>query len=471
MLGIVYDGPPEAGKTTSVRALAQGFGREVYTPEEQRGRTVYFDWLEHTGGRFDGAPIRCQIVSVPGQDCFLERRRHLLGRADVVVFVGDTSRRAWSTTLARLRELCAWLEQREGPATGVVFQANRRDAPDAVPLETVKAEAASARVCVIESVALDGSGVREAFVFAVRLALDRVREEQRLGSLPALATAQHSSALLAELRTLEHAVERPLAAEPGRAAAPPTAVAAPSRAGGFDVPSGLVWPPVEGRILLREALPAPASLELGASRERPDLAPGYRASSPPAASFEELDEGRKALVGWARLHVSAASLLTRQRCILLAEDAAGAFRLWQIVQAEPSLRELFVDGCETMIARHAASQLVRASRLLGEAQLLCQASALPLACTLDSVGVSDAGSPVFVGDMPLSASDASVPTAAAQMAREVSALLRQRSSSERAELCRELELCRRREPGAQRRSELSELIDQLEPAQGVERPA
>ena len=64
VLSIVYDGAPLAGKTSSVRALARSFGREVYTPEEQDGRTVYFDWLEHTGGRFDGAPIRCRIVSV-----------------------------------------------------------------------------------------------------------------------------------------------------------------------------------------------------------------------------------------------------------------------------------------------------------------------------------------------------------------------------------------------------------------------
>ena len=46
VLSVVYDGPPEAGKTTSVRALAKSVGREVYTPEEQDGRTVYFDWLE-----------------------------------------------------------------------------------------------------------------------------------------------------------------------------------------------------------------------------------------------------------------------------------------------------------------------------------------------------------------------------------------------------------------------------------------
>jgi hypothetical protein len=104
VIQVVYDGPPEAGKTTSVRALARSFGREAYTPEEENGRTVYFDWLEHTGGRFEGAPIHCQIASVPGQDRWLERRLYFLERADVVVFVGDTTRAGWPGTV----EWSAW---------------------------------------------------------------------------------------------------------------------------------------------------------------------------------------------------------------------------------------------------------------------------------------------------------------------------------------------------------------------------
>ncbi|MGH9886021.1 MAG: hypothetical protein ACREBE_10860, partial [bacterium] len=114
MISVVYDGPPEAGKTTTVRALARGFGREVYTPEERDGRTVHFDWLEHIGGRFEGSPIRCQIVSVPGQKRWVRRRAHFLERADVVVFVGDTTASAWPETVARLADLRADLDARQG---------------------------------------------------------------------------------------------------------------------------------------------------------------------------------------------------------------------------------------------------------------------------------------------------------------------------------------------------------------------
>src|ERR1700761_5646260 len=91
VIRVVYDGAPMAGKSTSVRALGRGLGGKVVTPAEISGRTLYFDWLDYTGGLFEGRRIRCQIVSVPGQAALAPRRRHLLESADAVVFVGDST--------------------------------------------------------------------------------------------------------------------------------------------------------------------------------------------------------------------------------------------------------------------------------------------------------------------------------------------------------------------------------------------
>lgn len=420
VLGIVYDGPPEAGKTTSVRALARGFGRDVYTPEEHDGRTVYFDWLEHTGGRFDGAPIRCQIVSVPGQERWQHRRQHLLERADVVVFVGDTSAPAWPATAARLHDLRLRLEARDGPPVGIVFQANRRDAVDAVNLDVVRAQVSSERVALVESVALDGTGVREAFVFAVRLALDRVREEQRTGALPRSSVEGASERLLAQLLTLDTSQPAPTQASEIRRS--PSAVPLPSedprelpelrrsqRLPSHEVPSGLVWPPVAGRILLREAMQDSVSSHVSADGDHEaELPSGYRAHSSALAWFSELEDGRAALIAWARRHVSAQSILSKGRCIVLARSGEGGCRLWQVVRREPSLRELFIDGSESAIPRHAA-------RFLAEARNTCAAHALGLPCTLDTIGVSELGEAIFVGDFPYGAAPAILPDAEQQL--------------------------------------------------------
>ena len=393
---IVYDGPPEAGKTTSIRALARGFGREVYTPEEQDGRTVYFDWLEHVGGRFDGAPIHFLIVTVPGQEHWQHRRAHFLARADVVVFVGDTSARAWPLTLARLADLRARLDERTGTPVGVVFQANRRDAPDAVDRELIRTALDTDRIAVIESVAPDGTGVREAFVFAVRLALDRVRAEKKRGDLLIAAPIQ-----AAEELALLRALEPERAPDPGVPAqnegtpgdsplpAPPAA----------DVPSGCVWPPIEGRIVLREAMQGDVGLREQGGSYCAELAQGFLLASECSAVFESPDRARSELVAWARLHASIAPRLSRRRCIVLAEDGHGSYRLWQLIQRAPTLRA-WLESVPADEPRTLAHRLSQTCRLLVEANGSWRSDSVALPCTIDTLGVSVTDQPLFVATLP-----------------------------------------------------------------------
>lgn len=177
---IVYDGPPYAGKTTSIRSLARSLGRAPVTPLERADRTVFFDWLEYTGGLFEGHQIHCQIVSVPGQPELDGRRRALLQLADAVVFVVDSSTDERAQHSARyLRDVRELLARREGAPVGIVLQANKRDLPGALPRDALRAllGADVAAMALTESTAGEGSGVRETFVLAVRLAIDRIRAQ------------------------------------------------------------------------------------------------------------------------------------------------------------------------------------------------------------------------------------------------------------------------------------------------------
>ncbi|HSS02329.1 MAG TPA: GTPase domain-containing protein [Kofleriaceae bacterium] len=385
MISVVYDGPPEAGKTTTVRALARGFGREVYTPEERDGRTVHFDWLEHVGGRFEGSPIRCQIVSVPGQKRWVRRRAHFLERADVVVFVGDTTASAWPETVARLADLRADLDARQGPPVGLVFQANKRDCADAVPLDEIRARAANARTAVVESSAPDGTGVREAFVFAVRLALDRVRDLHRFD--PVRAASRPRAGFGAEGVELYDLLRR-LDVDADRAGASPGERAG-TRPPSHDAPCGFVWPPIEGRILLRDAAPPAGSpVDVGPAGDCHAAAnSGWIVHSGAGAVFVDLDDARAVLIDWARQHAAAQSVLSRRRCIVLAETGDGRWRLWQIVRREASLRQL--TGVAPALAE----------RMLGEASAACAQAAPSLPVTLDTIG-AELERPIYVGLMP-----------------------------------------------------------------------
>jgi len=416
---IVYDGTALSGKTTTLRALGTSLAREVETPAEAQGRTLYFDWLDYTGGRFDGHSIRCQVVSVPGQAALDRRRRALLADADAVVFVADTSPEGYDRSLAALRESFTAIARRR-PAVGLVVQANQRDRPDAVPIARIRADCAalSENLGVTESAAIDGLGVRETFVFAVRLALDRVRELQQSGLLAVgPPEIDGASALLLALQDGERVdltaqswrpavgADRTPVAE-SRAVAPAgVEAAAPARQTApwppdRSVPSGLIWPPIAGRIVLQEATERsldPVRQSDGSWGCSGDSA--WRLQSDLGGLYFDFDEGRAALIDWARTHAVLAPYLSGKRCIVLARAAPGAWRLWQLVFAIPSLksglRQVCAEGAPEDVARVLLSV---AKRLLDFAPRL---AATPLAelGTLERLAVEN-GLTVYGGLFP-----------------------------------------------------------------------
>ncbi len=417
VIRIVYDGPPLAGKTTSVRALASGLGRVAESREEEEGRTLFFDWLEYEGGIFEGRPIRCQVVSTPGQPSLSARREYLLERADVIIAVIDSSERALETNLNFLASTSTLL-RRHTPPIGVVLQANKRDLPDAVELTRLRrlVEGLPFQPAVLESVATAGEGAKLAFVFAVRLALDRAREELRTATLesetPEFASSESLFTALATLAPKEGAppipaalfdrVEAPrvrsdLENEPGPRGS--TGDGEEPRSPSAEAPAGLVWPPVEGRIRLHGlSLEAARPARDGRGNWQAMVEPGWRMFSPASAVYPNPEEGRSVLIRWARLITAAVETLSPKRCLALAATGHGDFRLWQILpQAEPLNQRL----AQELHGRPAAEALHRLEAELG----LCLALAEELdhreaaTLALDTVAI-EAGKAVRIGPFP-----------------------------------------------------------------------
>ncbi|MBL8265329.1 GTP-binding protein [Steroidobacter sp.] len=468
VIRVVYDGAPMAGKTTSVATLGRGLGAGVYSPADLDGRTLYFDWLDYTGGLFEGRRIRCQIVSVPGQATLAPRRRRLLESADVVVFVGDSSPAGFEADRRYLGALRSVLKSVAGPPIGIVLQANKRDLPDAVSLPQLRSmlDQLELRSAIIESVATESSGVRETFVFAVRLALDRVRELMRSGALATAPPKINTAAdLLEELQQAEsgaldlatesgklthtrmHDVQhtsmasqalqeamqanvdvpaQPAAqsfvqsgpaanitndAQPAPAADHVTSdsqLAAPATHVSNDrrpavpnekVASGLVWPPVDGRLILHETSASPAHLQQ-------DNEGGWSGTidhrwwlhSAAGAVFDNIEAGRAELVQWARQHVAGTELLSKQRCIVLAADGQDRFRLWQIVRVESSLRSQLEEALLGDAGAIANSLLGVARSFVQMAERL-SAAMCELQLTLANISASANGA-VYLGFLP-----------------------------------------------------------------------
>ena len=323
---IVYDGPAMSGKTTSLRALSQGFAASITSPEERDGRTLFFDWMDYVGGLFEGRPIRCQIVTVPGQTELAERRLRLLETADAVVVVADSRRGEFGFGLGWVRETLELLRARQ-PPVGVVFQANKRDAADAVPREEMRLELNRvAPIALVESVATNKDGTREAFVLAVRLALDRVRTLAAKGQLlSGRPDEDDASELLASLQRKERQAPAREKEGPPREAqtdeGPHSELAHLKRRPSdprlrvvqhdelvFEpdpmMPGGMIWPPVEGRTLLHEV----SMLRIQPTRTlRGDWwgsGSGWRFHSERDAIYSDVDAARRELIEWARLHAN-----------------------------------------------------------------------------------------------------------------------------------------------------------------------
>jgi hypothetical protein len=433
VIRLVYDGPPRSGKTTTLAALAGSLARPLVSPEEAEGRTLFFDWVEYVGGSFEGLPIRCQIVSVPGQRALARRRRALLATADVVVFVADTTAAGLAETADSLESLRALLATRPGPQIGLVLQANMRDRPDALPLEALRERLGLAGAACVESVATDGVGIREAFVLAVRLALDHVRALMAAGAVPrAITAAETADELLAQVKAYEAA--SPLA-EPGVAAAPAPAAAllrevlareeadglraaprpgeavasaAPAAAIGpgqraappvarpepelpprlpdSSAPSGRVWPPIEGRVLLHEAVDEAATPRRHADGAWLAEVGSWRLHSLAAHHFSDLEEGKQDLLRWARLHTGGFERLSPRRCLVLADTGMGGWRLWQIVAAAESLQRLLAQRLLEIDAEEAARTLLATAAHLLQARAAFAAEPR-LPCRLATIGL------------------------------------------------------------------------------------
>lgn len=423
---IVYDGPALSGKTTSLRALARGVSSKVECPAELSGRTLYFDWVDYVGGLFDGRQIRCQIVSVPGQKELAHRRKLLLESADSVVLVLDTRRMEWDFGVGWVRDTVPFCRGKS-PPVGLVLQANKRDAPDSVPTEELQRSLSRvAPVAVVPSTATSGEGIREAFVLAVRLALDRVRALSVAGQLTHGKPDEDDAAqLLLRMQSAE-AEREPVAPVDGLLAQS----ALSSLAAEIDVevdasmrelrredltdhasgerlfvpdpmmPGGMIWPPVDGRALLHEV----ASLDIRPVRAaRDDWAgsgSGFRFHSQATAIFPDSQTARNELLEWARLHSANSAHLSPGRAVILADAGNGRLRLWQIVRSEATLRERLATASQLPEALQVADELIGVAVQLAVARESFEDTTTHLPCTLWTVGSGISYRPTFVGLMP-----------------------------------------------------------------------
>jgi hypothetical protein len=90
---------------------------------------------------------------------------------------------------------------------------------------------------------------------------------------------------------------------------------------------------VDGRLILHELSAETLRVTRLENGDWTGVAPGrWKIRSPAEARFAELEHGRAVLIQAARHYASAARAGPSSRCLALASDGYGHFRLWDVAR-------------------------------------------------------------------------------------------------------------------------------------------
>lgn len=170
LLKLVYYGPGLSGKTTNLQMLhalcGEGSRGEMFSVNTQEDRTLFFDLLPINLGYIYGNAIHLQIYTVPGQVQYDASRRVVLGGADGVVFVADSSEAKMQDNVDSLSNLYHNLNANRLNIKQIPFviQYNKRDLPDAMAVGVMNRRLNFRSVPYFEATAYKGLGVLDTFL-------------------------------------------------------------------------------------------------------------------------------------------------------------------------------------------------------------------------------------------------------------------------------------------------------------------
>ena len=287
---VVYYGPGLCGKTTNLQWIHEKLpmknkGKMVSLATEA-DRTLFFDFLPIELGTIRGMKTRVQLYTVPGQVFYNATRRMVLKGADCVVFVCDSQEPMIDANLDALANLRENLEANEIDADQIptVLQYNKRDLPNALPVEVLNERLNPRGWPHYEACAKQGKGVEETLKGVTGLVFRSLATKYGGGEAAKTASRLPAPPPPPALPPppQRSAAAPPAPPKPAAAPAPPQRAAAPPLAGGsaeelldsLDLPS-------------LEAAPFPA-----------DVAPGLEAdpdTMPELVALEEMPAAEPSL--------------------------------------------------------------------------------------------------------------------------------------------------------------------------------
>ena len=164
---IVYYGTGLGGKTTNLeyiysRVNPDTKGKMISLATETE-RTLFFDFLPIDLGEVRGFKTRFHLYTVPGQVYYNASRRLILKGVDGLIFVADSQRSRLEANIEAMHNLYDNLETYGYDLESIPFaiQYNKRDMPNILTPEELRAQINPMGVPDFEGIAIEGTGVFE----------------------------------------------------------------------------------------------------------------------------------------------------------------------------------------------------------------------------------------------------------------------------------------------------------------------
>ena len=172
---IVYYGPGLCGKTTNLQWIHEKLPiknkGKMLSLATETDRTLFFDFLPIEIGSIRGMKTRIQLYTVPGQVFYNATRRMVLKGADALVFVCDSQEAMLDANLESFENMRQNLEANEidPDEIPIVLQYNKRDLPNALPIEILNERMNPHNYPFNEAIAVNGAGVEDTLKAVTKL--------------------------------------------------------------------------------------------------------------------------------------------------------------------------------------------------------------------------------------------------------------------------------------------------------------
>jgi signal recognition particle receptor subunit beta len=172
---VVYYGPGLCGKTTNLQWIHEKLPiknkGKMLSLATETDRTLFFDFLPIEIGTIRGMKTRIQLYTVPGQVFYNATRRMVLKGADAICFVCDSQEAMLDANLESYENMRQNLEANEidPDEIPIVLQYNKRDLPNALPIEILNERMNPHNYPFYEAIAVRGVGVEDTLKAVTKL--------------------------------------------------------------------------------------------------------------------------------------------------------------------------------------------------------------------------------------------------------------------------------------------------------------